>query len=288
MLRIYLLARPDSSLTITQRITDAIRARYRDVQIISADPSPNPAAYAQQVEDRMRTCNAALVVIGQDWLAAHSPRALPWQQDPYDPVALAIQAAMRQKKLIVPLLVHGATMPPDGALAPSLAGFARHQAVTLREDPWFQTDLDKVYTQLNTQLRWRPASWLLLSTTMGIILAFILTNVFIVGLGEGRAGATKGSSLAGFTVIGVLFEFVFIGVSVVSLVIAFVLASQRKQLSWLITWILMALIAIPLIVGSIAGGAQRIAFGAALILWQSVATVLYMIFALFGKRREMV
>src|SRR5690348_2890287 len=104
MLRLYLLARPDSSLTITQRITDAIRARYRDVQIISAALSPSPAAYAQQVEDTMRMCNAALVVIGQDWMDASSPSGLLWLRDPYDPVTLAIQAAMRQKKLIVPVL----------------------------------------------------------------------------------------------------------------------------------------------------------------------------------------
>src|SRR5260221_3407504 len=101
MLRLYLLARPDSSLTITQRVTDAIRARYRDVQIISAVSSPSPAAYAQQVEDTMRTCDAALVVIGQDWLSARSPSGLPWQSDPYDPVALALQAAARAKKTVL-------------------------------------------------------------------------------------------------------------------------------------------------------------------------------------------
>src|SRR5262249_37891821 len=159
----------------------------------------------QQVEATMRTCNAALVVIGQEWLYARSPSGLPWQSDPYDPVELAIQAAMWQKKLIVPLLVHGAIMPPDGALAPHLAGFALHQAVTLREDPWFQMDLHKVYTQLNTQLSWRPASWLLLSTTIGVIVAFILTNVFILGLGNGDSGTNKSSPLAAYAVIGVLF-----------------------------------------------------------------------------------
>src|SRR5215468_7697665 len=110
MLRLYLLTRPDSSLTVTQRIADAIRARYRGIQIVWDVPAPSPAAYAQQVEATMRTCNAALVVIGQEWLYARSPSGLPWQSDPYDPVALAIQAAMWQKKLIVPLLVHGAIM----------------------------------------------------------------------------------------------------------------------------------------------------------------------------------
>jgi hypothetical protein len=288
MLRLYLLTRPDSSLTVTQRITDAIRARYKGVQILWAVPAPSPAAYAQQVEDTMRMCNAMLVVIGQEWMDARSPSGLPWQSDPYDPAALAIQAAMRQKKLIVPLLVHGATMPPDGALAPHLAGFALHQAVTLREDPWFQTDLHKVYTQLNTQLGWRPASWLLLSTTIGVIVAFILTNAFILGLGNGASGATKSSPLAPYVVIGVLFEFVFVGFSFVSLVIALVLASQRKQIPWLVTLIVMSLIAILLIIGSVVGGSQSISFLAALILWQGIATVLYIIFALFGKRREMV
>lgn len=288
MLQLYLLTRPDSSLTITQRITDAIRARYRGVQIIWAVPSPSPAAYAQQVEDTMRTCNAALAVIGRDWLYARSPSGLPWQSDPYDPVTLAILAAMRQKKLIVPLLVHGAIMPPASALAPHLTGFAQHQAVTLREDPWFQMDLHKVYTQLNAQLRWRPASWLLLSTTIGVIVSFILTNVFILGLAQGASGANKSSPLAAYAVIGVLFEFVFIGCSFVSLVIAFVLASQRKQIPWLVTLVVMALIALLLIIGIVVGGAQSISFGVALILWQGIATVLYIIFALFGKRREMV
>jgi hypothetical protein len=289
MLRLYLLTRPDSSLTVTQRITDAIRARYRGVQIVWAVTAPSPAAYAQQVEDTMRTCNAALVVIEGEWLDSRSPSGLPWQSDPYDPVALAIQAAMRQKKLIVPLLVHGAIMPPESALAPHLAGFALHQAVTLREDPWFQTDLHKVYTQLNTQLSWRPASWLLLSTTIGGIVAFVLTNVFLLGLGQGASGANASSPLAAYTVIGILFEFVFAGFSFVSLVIALVLASQRKQIPWLITLIVMSLIAILLIIGSFAGGSQSSSFLAALIfLWQGMATVLYIIFALFGKRHEMV
>jgi hypothetical protein len=288
MLRLYLLTRPDSSLTVTQRITDAIRVRYKGVQIVWAVTAPSPAAYAQQVEDTMRACNEMLVVIGREWLDARSPSGLPWQSDPYDPVALAIQAAMRQKKLIVPLLVHGAIMPLDGALAPHLAGFALHQAVTLREDPWFQMDLHKVYTQLNTQLRWRPASWLLLSTTIGVIVAFILTSVFILGLASGGSSANASSPLAPFVVIGVLFEFVFIGFSFISLVIALVLASQRKQIPWLVTLIGMSLIAILLIIGSVAGGSQSITFLAALALWQGIATVLYIIFALFGKRREVV
>jgi hypothetical protein len=286
MLRLYLLARPDSSLTVTERIADAIRARYRSVDIVWNVPAPSPAAYAEQVENKMRTCNAVLVVIGREWLNARSPSGLPWQSDPYDPVALAIQAAMRQKKLIVPLLVHGAIMPPDDALAPHLAGFALHQAVTLREDPWFQIDLHKVYSQLNTQLSWRPASWLLLSTTIGIIVTFSLTNVFIVGLARGASGISKSSPLAAYAVIGVLFLLVAIGFSFVSLVIAFVLATQRKQIPWVVTLTVMSLIAILLVIGGI--GSQSITFLAALLLWQTIATVLYIILALFGKRREMV
>src|SRR5262249_10612194 len=156
-------------------------------------------------------------------------------------------------KLIVPLLVHGATMPPEGALSPHLAGFALHQAVTLREDPWFQMDLHKVYTQLNTQLSWQPASWLLLVTTVGGIVAFILTNVFLLGLGQGKGTANESTPLAGYTVVGVLFLLVFIGFSFVSLVIALVLASQRKQIPWLVTLIVMAFIAVLLIIGAAVG-----------------------------------
>src|SRR5260221_4307862 len=127
MLRLYLLARPDSSLTITQRVTDAIRARYRDVQIISAVSSPSPAAYAQQVEDTMRTCDAALVVIGQEWLSARSPTSLPWQSDPYDPVALALQPGLGQEKRDFSLFGQRPGMSPHSALAPKPRGGRRPQ-----------------------------------------------------------------------------------------------------------------------------------------------------------------
>src|SRR5262249_14784973 len=155
-------------------------------------------------------------------------------------------------------------------LAPHLAGFARHQAVTLREDPWFQMDLDKVYTQLNTQLGWRPASWLLLSTTIGGIVAFILTSVFLLGLAEGASDTNKSAPLSAYLVIGMLFELVFIGFSFVSLVIAVVLASQRKQIPWLVTLIVMALVVILLIIGSVVGGSQSASFLAGLGLWQGI------------------
>lgn len=279
MLRLYLLARPDSSLIMTQRIADALRARYRGVQIFWNPPAANPAAYAQQVELTMQICNAALVVIGTEWLGARSPNGLPWQSDAYDPVALGILAAMRQNKLIVPLLVHGAIMPPSNALAPQLAGFALHQAVTLREDPWFQSDLRKVYLQLNTQLSWRPASWLLLSTAIGCVISYILSLVILYppdGVSFKTTTLTTPSARANFA-IGVGFIFLDLACFFAAYVIAFVLAIQRKQIGWLIALILITLSGI--LVLALSGVTD-------LIAWQPVPVVFWIIFALFGKRRE--
>jgi hypothetical protein len=281
MLRLYLLARPDSSLIVTQRIADALRARYRGVEIYWDAPAANPVAYAQRVETTMQGCNAALVVIGPEWLGARSPNSLPWQSDPFDPIALGILAAMRQKKLIVPLLIHGAPMPPSGAFTPQLAGFALHQAVVLREDPWFQNDLRKVYLQLNTQLSWRPASWLLLSIAIGCLVSFILAEVIFSsssGISWSEKTITSSSGRAGFAV-GIAFIFLDLACFLAASVVAFTLAIQRKQVGWLIALILIMLSGIVVLVLSDVVN---------LLTWQPIPEVFWIIFALFGKRREAV
>jgi hypothetical protein len=281
LLRLYLLARSDSSLTMTQRIADALRAQYRGVEIYWDAPAANAVAFAQRVETTMQGCNAALVVMGPEWLGARSPNGLPWQSDPYDPVALGIVAAMRQKKLIVPLLIHGALMPPNGAFTQQLAGFALHQAVVLREDPWFQNDLHKVYLQLNTQLSWRPASWLLLSTAIGGVISFILAEVILsssTGIARGEKAIASVSSQAGFA-IGVAFIFLDVACFLTAYVVAFTLAIQRKQLGWLIALILITFSGILVLVSFDFTG---------LVAWQPVPAIFWIIFALFGKRREAV
>jgi hypothetical protein len=276
-MQIYLLWRPDGTQAVTQRIADLIRSRYR-AEIVWDVPMPDSAAFAQRVETTMQPCNAVLVVIGPDWLRARSPRGLPWQDDPSDPVAVGLVAALRQKKLIVPLLVHGAAMPSAGDLTPQFAALVLHQGVVLREDPLFLTDLRKAYTQLNTQLAWRPASTLLLLTAIGSAVSTVASVAIALAIVSNQ-GSLIGPPLVAL-IIAILLS---LALSFSALIGAFVLAVQRKQPGWLAALIVLALVGIPALVAILA---QQEA--APIIAWQLLSAVVIAMLALFGKRREMV
>lgn len=267
MLHLYLLGRPDGTQTVAARIIDQIRSRYRGVEIVWDPPLADATAFTQRVETTMRRCNAMLVMIGPDWVRARSPRGLPWQDDPSDPVAVGLLAALRQKKLIVPLLVHGAAMPSAADLAPQFAAFVLYQGIALREDPLFHTDLRKMYTQINTQLTWRPASTLLLLAAIGIIGSCVVASVF----------NQKPYAGLGF-VINILAILLNIALGFSAVIGAFVLAIRRKQRGWLAVLITLLLIGIVLIVIDWRN----------ILIWELLCIPVIAIFALFGKRREMV
>jgi hypothetical protein len=276
MLRLYLLCRPDRTQTVAQRVTDLLRSRYRAVEIIWDAPTVDvrdTQAFARRVEITMQRCDAALVIMGPDWLLAHSPRGLPWQEDPSDPMAVGLAAALRQKKLIVPLLAHGAVMPTADQLAPPLAGFVLHQAVAVRDDPYFLTDLRKVYTQLNTQLSWRPASIPLLLTVIGIVVTFAVATIF-----DHKPYA--GSHF----VIAISAILLNLALSFSALIGAFVLAIQRRQRWWLAALIALALAGLLTVVGV----AAQVVDAGTLFIWLTLAVIIIGLLALFGVRREMV
>lgn len=267
MLRLYLLGRPDGTLPVAQRIADLIRSRYRGAEIVWDVPAGDVAAFAKRVELTMQRCNVMLVIIGPEWLQARSPHGLPWQDDPFDPVALGLAAALRQKKLIVPLLVHGAAMPSASDLAPHFAAFVLHQGVVLRQDPLFLTDLQKAYAQLNTQLTWRPASLPLLLTAIGIVVSFVAALTF-----------NHRPYVGPHFVIAIVSILLSVALSFAALIAAFVLAIQRKQMGWLAGLIVLTLVGIAAVVVE----------PAALLALQLLSAIVIAVFALFGKRREMV
>src|SRR6185437_14103282 len=124
--------------------------RYRGVMLTRDVIGLSPQDYSQRVNTAMQPCDVVLVIIGPEWSLAVAPSGMRWQDDPFDPIAIEISTALRQGKLIVPLLVHGASMPASSELPIALSPFVLRQGIAVRGDPAFQGDMQKVYAQLNT------------------------------------------------------------------------------------------------------------------------------------------
>jgi hypothetical protein len=70
--------------------------------------------------------------------------------DPADFVRLEIELALRARVAVVPVLVEGATMPAAADLPPSIAPFARCQAVELSDTRW-RYDAEQLIDMLQTR-----------------------------------------------------------------------------------------------------------------------------------------
>jgi hypothetical protein len=93
----------------------------------------------------VETSTVALVILGSRWLGAADAAGAATPTYPADFVRLEIELAFAADVAVVPVLVEGATLPTAGALPPSLAEFARCQALQLSEARW-RYDADRLIT----------------------------------------------------------------------------------------------------------------------------------------------
>ena len=91
-----------------------------------------------------------LVVVGPHWLAATDAQGRRRLDDPGDFVRLEIELALAGGVAVVPVLVEGAKMPAAAELPPSLAAFARCQAVELSDQRW-RFDVETLIASLQSR-----------------------------------------------------------------------------------------------------------------------------------------
>lgn len=144
MADIFLSYRRQDSQSATGRLADRLEAHFgpqrvfRDQDSIAAGDD-----FAAAIHRGIATATVLLVMVGPDWVDARSAGGTRRLADPRDFVRLEIETALAQGVAIVPVLVEGARMPAADALPPSLAAFARCQAVELSETRWHH-DVDQL------------------------------------------------------------------------------------------------------------------------------------------------
>jgi hypothetical protein len=113
------------------RLLDRLAARFgndhvfMDVQDIQ--PGQN---FATAIEQTLARCSHVIAVVGPQWLELLKQRAAAGE----DLVREEIAVALKRQLTVIPVLVGGAQMPSTSDLPPELAGFARCQAVEIRDN----------------------------------------------------------------------------------------------------------------------------------------------------------
>lgn len=119
------------------RLHDSLARRFGAQNVFMDVAGVDPGrSFAEVIRGFINESQALVAVIGGGWLSAvdaHGGRRL---DDPEDWVRLEIETALAKGKLVIPVLVDGATFPSEADLPGDLAGLVRHQALALSDSAW--------------------------------------------------------------------------------------------------------------------------------------------------------
>jgi uracil-DNA glycosylase family 4 len=152
MSRIFINYRRQDSEGYVGRLYDSLCQSFeRDDIFMDIDSIKPGVDFVKTIEDAVANCDVLLAIIGPQWSAladeAGNRRLEQWN----DFVRIEIVSALRQNKLVIPVLVGRAHMPSPDELPEDLAGLARRNAIELSHQR-FAYDVDRLVSAIKTAL----------------------------------------------------------------------------------------------------------------------------------------
>lgn len=205
-MRVFVSYRRDDSADVTDRLADTLKQRFGpDHVFLDVDNIEIAADFVKVIGDWIESCDVVLAVIGNRWVNPSKEGGPGHLEDHDDFVRLELEAAISRAVPVVPVLIHGASMPSPTALPPTLSELPRLNALELTRSHW-QGDVDRLLGTLGTiglrsgrvvpTLR-RPAKRRQLPSrvalAVGLLVAAVIAAVVIVATSRGGGGANVGT-----------------------------------------------------------------------------------------------
>src|SRR5262245_40695775 len=110
----------------TGRLFDRLEEAFpRDQLFIDVDSVPPGRDFERVLEDTIAQCDVLLAVIGKGWLQARDEQGLRRLDKVDDFVRIEIASALKQDKLVIPVLVQDTPMPKPDELPEAIRPLAR-------------------------------------------------------------------------------------------------------------------------------------------------------------------
>lgn len=146
---IFISYRRDDSAGHAGRLQDGLARRFGDGRVFMDVSDLQPGQdYVAELDRALARADCVLAVIGPRWLSAVNSSGQRRIDDPGDLVCREIGAGLARQATVIPVLVHGATMPTADAMPPALHSLAGRQAITLTDQRW-DRDLDELVRLLS-------------------------------------------------------------------------------------------------------------------------------------------
>ena len=144
MSRIFINYRRQDSEGYVGRLYDHLAQHFqRDDIFMDVDSIKPGADFVSKLEEAVAACDVFIAMIGPQWLTVSDDTGARRLDQWNDFVRIEIATALKQNKLVIPVLVGQARMPLPTDLPEDLIPFARRNAIELSHQR-FAYDIDKL------------------------------------------------------------------------------------------------------------------------------------------------
>ncbi len=154
MSKIFISYRLEDSADVTGRIYDRLIKQFdREAVFKDVDSIPLGEDFRIHLDAQVAKCEVFLAVIGHDWVQNLGSTGRTRLDNPVDPVRIEIESALKRQIPVIPILVSGASIPPAEQLPACIQDLSYRNAITVRPDPDFHRDMDRLIDYLKQQIR---------------------------------------------------------------------------------------------------------------------------------------
>jgi TIR domain len=156
---IFLSYRRGETSDVTGRIYDRLVQHFGADSIFKdVDSIPLGVDFRQHLAESVAQCGLLVAVVGRQWTGRQEADKSGGVSDPRDFVRVEVEAAMQRRIPVIPVLVQGASLPREEELPESLQPFAYYNAVAVRSDPDFHSDVARLIKGIERHLTQPRAS----------------------------------------------------------------------------------------------------------------------------------
>ena len=143
---VFLSYRREDSADVAGRIYDRLAVAFGQDQVFKdVDSIPLGVDFREHLQQVVGKCDVLLAVIGDQWLAtARVGEASSRLEDPKDFVRIELESALQRGIPVIPVLVRGAAVPHEAELPSTLGTLAYRSGISVRSDPDFHRDMDRL------------------------------------------------------------------------------------------------------------------------------------------------
>ena len=160
--KIFLCYRREDSEAETRNLWKMLKEVGHDPFMDQPNIRPGDL-WSSELEKQLNSSDAIIAVIGKEWLFCQNNKGQQRIALLDDWVNRELATALQSGKLLIPVLVNGANMPPASALPENLKRLASCQAKTVTNENW-DSDVNELIARMKELLHELPKATLILTS----------------------------------------------------------------------------------------------------------------------------